>query len=74
VGLPPGDIPLALFAFNAGVELGQLVFVAAVLGGMTVAGRTRVPSWLVRPALPLTARAIGIGAAFWFLERLAGFV
>ena len=28
VGLPRGDIPLALFAFNVGVELGQLMFIA----------------------------------------------
>ena len=74
VGLPPGDVPLALFAFNAGVELGQLAFIAAVLGVMTVARRTRVLSWLERHALPATARAIGILAAFWFFERLAGFV
>ncbi len=74
VGLPPGDLPLALLAFNVGVELGQLLFIAAVLGVMTVARRTRVLSWLERHALPVTARAIGILAAFWFFERLAGFV
>ena len=28
IGLPHGEIPLALFAFNVGVELGQLGFVA----------------------------------------------
>ena len=32
IGLPRGDIPLALFAFNVGVETGQLIFIAAVLG------------------------------------------
>src|SRR4029077_11906046 len=31
LGLPQGDIPLALFSFNVGVEIGQLVFVGAVL-------------------------------------------
>ena len=31
IGLPRGDIPLALFMFNLGVEIGQLVFIAAVL-------------------------------------------
>jgi hydrogenase/urease accessory protein HupE len=74
VGLPPGEVSLALFAFNAGVELGQLAFIAAVLGGMAVAMRTRALPWLEGHALPLTARAIGVLAAFWFLERLAGFV
>jgi hydrogenase/urease accessory protein HupE len=74
VGLPRGDIPLALFAFNVGVELGQLAFIAAVLGVMTLARRARVLSGLERRALPVTAYAIGILAAFWFFERLAGFV
>jgi len=31
IGLPAGEVPLALAAFNAGVELGQLAFVVAVL-------------------------------------------
>ena len=31
IGLPHGEIPLALFAFNVGVELGQLGFVAVIL-------------------------------------------
>ena len=32
IGLPQGDIPLALLFFNVGVEVGQLLFIAAVLG------------------------------------------
>ena len=31
VGLPQGHIPVALLFFNLGVELGQLLFIAAVL-------------------------------------------
>ena len=31
IGIPPGDVPLALFAFNVGVEVGQLAFIAATL-------------------------------------------
>jgi hydrogenase/urease accessory protein HupE len=73
VGLPVGDIPLALFAFNVGVELGQLAFIAAVLGAMALARRTGVSSGLARRALPATAWAIGILAAFWFFERLSAF-
>ena len=36
IGLPRGDIPLALFAFNVGVELGQLAFIGAVLGSVAI--------------------------------------
>jgi hydrogenase/urease accessory protein HupE len=32
IGLPQGDIPLALLTFNVGVEVGQLAFIALVLG------------------------------------------
>jgi hypothetical protein len=31
VGLSQGEIPLALFSFNVGIELGQLAFVAVVV-------------------------------------------
>ena len=31
MGLPPGEIPLALLLFNVGVELGQVAFVLLVL-------------------------------------------
>ena len=39
VGLPAGDIPLALFLFNVGVELGQIAFVAVVLGLLAIGKR-----------------------------------
>jgi hypothetical protein len=74
LGLPEGEIPLALFAFNVGVEIGQLAFVAAVLAALALARRVRRLAWLERRALPATAYAIGILAAFWLFERLAGFV
>jgi len=38
-GLPEGEIPLALLSFNTGLELGQLLFIAAVLLVVEVAGR-----------------------------------
>jgi hydrogenase/urease accessory protein HupE len=31
IGLPAGDVPLALLAFNLGVEAGQILFIAMVL-------------------------------------------
>jgi hydrogenase/urease accessory protein HupE len=73
IGLPRGDIPLALFTFNVGVELGQLVFIAVVLGLMRLAKRIRLTGFLqayLRPAAPY---GIGILASFWFFERLSAF-
>lgn len=73
IGLPQGDIPLALFAFNVGVETGQLIFIAAVLGILRCAKWIRVPTVVERHARVVTTYAIGIMAAYWFIERLAGF-
>ncbi|WP_431014869.1 HupE/UreJ family protein [Bradyrhizobium pachyrhizi] len=73
IGLPQGDIPLALFAFNVGVEAGQLIFIAAVLGALRLAKLIRVPVFIERHAKLTTTYTIGIMAAYWFIERLAGF-
>jgi hypothetical protein len=73
IGLPQGDIPLALFSFNVGVEIGQLIFIGVVLAALTCIRRFGVPPGIRRAALPVTTYAIGITAAFWFIERLAGF-
>jgi hypothetical protein len=69
VGLPAAEVPVALLFFNLGVEAGQLLFVAAVLGLRVALERLRIgwPAW----AEPLPAYAIGTIASFWFMERLA---
>jgi hypothetical protein len=75
VGLPQSSIPTALLFFNAGVEIGQLMFVAAVLTVIAVASRAaqrlRLPqtTWLWR----LAPYAIGGLAGFWLVERVAAF-
>lgn len=71
IGLPEQAIPLALLFFNVGVELGQLLFIAVV---MTIGAALRRvslpwPAWAWR----LPAYAIGALAAFWTIERVAGF-
>ena len=68
VGLPPGEIPMALLAFNIGIEVGQLLFIAVVLGARAVLTRVPVPLAVRRRHIP--AYLIGSLAAFWFFERL----
>ena len=70
IGLPQADIPLALLAFNIGIELGQLAFVAVVL--LVWAGARALP--VVWPSWSPYVPAYGIGtlAAFWFVERVFG--
>jgi len=74
IGLPQGDIPLALFSFNVGVEVGQLIFIGAVLAVLAVAKRIDFPATIEQHALSATTYAIGTMAAFWFIERLAAFL
>ena len=44
IGLPAGEIPLALFSFNLGIEAGQLAFCAVVLLVLAAARRLRSSS------------------------------
>ncbi len=71
VGLPQNEVPLALLMFNVGVELGQLLFIAVVLVLVTALRRVR-SEW---PAWTQQVPAYGVGgmAAFWLIERVAGF-
>jgi hydrogenase/urease accessory protein HupE len=78
IGLPEGDVPLALLTFNLGVEAGQLLFISVVL----------IASWLLRRLDPqlidglrrprsvgLVSMAYLIGgvSAYWFVARVAAF-
>ena len=75
VGLPQSSIPIALLFFNVGVEIGQLLFVGAVLAVISVGWRAgqrlRVsqPVWLWR----IAPYAIGGLASFWLVERVTAF-
>jgi hypothetical protein len=77
VGLPEGDVPLALLAFNLGVEAGQLMFIGVVLAlGVALARLYPTARAQLAPGAPgLRALAYGVGAlaAFWVVERVAGF-
>jgi hypothetical protein len=68
LGLPRSEIPLALFMFNVGVEVGQLGFVAVLL---SVWGALRVlefqwSRWVTR----MPAYVIGTLGAYWMIDRL----
>lgn len=71
IGLPAHAIPLALLFFNVGVELGQLLFVVAVLAFRQVI--VHVPLRQVAWTGGVAAYAIGGVAAYWTIERVAGF-
>ena len=78
IGLPQGDIPAALLAFNLGVEAGQLFFVGVVLSLFCLA-RAAIPDPVrsLRRAHSLASGMTGYGvgalATFWLVQRVAGF-
>lgn len=81
IGLPQTELPTALLFFNVGVEIGQLLFVLALLAGF----------FMARPALARLLRSsadetvhwsaltspasyvIGGVASYWLIDRVAGF-
>ncbi len=72
IGLPQRAIAMALFLFNVGVEVGQLLVVAVVLAAVAAVKRIGivVPELVVRAPVYAT----GIIAAFWFVERVGRIV
>jgi hydrogenase/urease accessory protein HupE len=68
-GLPAGEVPLALLSFNAGIEVGQVLFVLLVVVARRALDRRllRMPGWARR----VPVYAMGSLAAFWCYERAA---
>jgi len=68
IGLPKGQEIWALLLFNLGVEIGQILFVATVLGAYWLISRLPIDrqQWLVRPALYL----VGSLGAYYTMERI----
>ncbi len=83
VGLPQTEVPTALLFFNVGVEVGQILFVGALLGAAAVLSLLGVVETstagqhnglgIGRYAKPM-AYVVGSLAAYWTIERIAGFV
>jgi hydrogenase/urease accessory protein HupE len=66
-GLPSADIPLALLSFNAGVEIGQLAFVAVILllhRALRIL-QFNLPGW----AHYLPGYVVGSLGAYWTIQR-----
>ena len=78
IGLPKSDVPLALLAFNLGVEAGQILFIAAVFFAGALLARI-VPVAIRTVRTPESASSIGMAyliggvSAYWFIERIAIF-
>ena len=83
IGLPQTEIPAALLFFNVGVEIGQIAFVAVLLGAPKLAAVVRAelrseaasPSHSLMPGFSrFAAYTAGTIASYWLIDRIAGFV
>jgi hypothetical protein len=70
IGLPDGEIPLALLCFNVGIEIGQLAFVCFIWALRTALHKVEaaLPEWAGR----IPAYGMGGLAVYWCLDRTAG--
>ncbi len=71
IGFPQKEVPLALFTFNIGVELGQLIFIGFIL--LLVQAFKKLPIQLPRWSWRILPYAMGGVASFWLIERVANF-
>ena len=68
IGLPQTDIVPSLIFFNVGVEIGQLIFIGAVLLLIVCFKKCVTKNMYVYKMM--TVYFIGIVAMYWFLERV----
>jgi hypothetical protein len=87
IGLPANELAAALFSFNVGVELGQLLFIAVLLllGWLALRLANRVIASSAQTDHGVLARmqdgkagktavyAIGAFSAYWTIERVVLF-
>lgn len=71
IGLPQGEVPVALLTFNLGVEAGQLVIVGVAMAVLAMVRRAGDAA--SRRVHTISAYAIGAVAAMWLIERVFGF-
>lgn len=76
IGLPRHEIPVSLLLFNLGVEIGQILFVLAILTGFkllnSILARLHMVPDLIRVER-IAVYAIGTLTSYWMIERVANF-
>ena len=69
IGLPDGNFAGALFAFNLGIEIGQVMFAGLVFAALLASRRILDPNLMEQPRA-LAGYALGILASYWLFERI----
>jgi hydrogenase/urease accessory protein HupE len=72
IGLPQTELVTGLLGFNLGVEIGQVLFAAAVLGAIRALRRIG-PEWPFAVRRAAVAYPVGMLASFWLIQRIVAF-
>lgn len=72
VGLPQDNLLPSLLAFNIGIELGQVMFAAAVMAMLALANRIPARATASVQVPRLAGYGVGILASFWMFQRVVG--
>lgn len=72
IGLPDSQLLTGLLAFNLGVEVGQVLFISAILVAAALIGRSITQS-AASTVQTVTAYGTGTLASFWMFERTFAF-
>ncbi len=70
IGLPQAGLLQALFAFNIGIELGQILFAAVLMLGLAAVRRVPVADLRADFAQRCAGYAIGVTSSFWLITRM----
>jgi hydrogenase/urease accessory protein HupE len=68
ISLPPAQMPVALAAFNGGVEAGQIVVLLFVLPTILLARRQH---WFADRGVRAASAAIAFAGVWWFISRVS---
>jgi hydrogenase/urease accessory protein HupE len=71
IGLPQDEIQFSLFAFNIGIEIGQLVFILIVLTILFVINK--FVKDFINKSKPYFGYIIGVISSFWLIQRILSF-
>jgi len=70
IGLPHDEIPLSLFSFNVGIELGQFFFILIASFTVYLLQFLKID---MKRYYKVVAYGAGVFASFWFIQRVAAF-
>jgi hydrogenase/urease accessory protein HupE len=71
IGLPDEGLLTGLFAFNVGIEIGQVIFAGLLFSAWQVTRRIPQVQQQAAPLQKFAAYGLGITASYWMIERMS---